>query len=84
MILAWLIFDVFESIVHFWSDEEDMNDLLCLFALITFTKCFVFAFSAKLQPLEPEVVGWWEVMPFGEEQDIATITRFFVFPVCQI
>ena len=35
---------VFESIVHFWSDEEDMNDLLCLFALITFTKCFVFAF----------------------------------------
>ena len=34
---------VFESIVHFWSGEEDMNDLLCLFALITFTKCFVFA-----------------------------------------
>ena len=37
--------------------------MICLFALMTFTKCFVFDFRAKLQPLKPAVggwVGWWD------------------------
>ena len=43
---------------HSWSSEEDRTVLLiCLFVLITFTKCFVLAFRANLLPQEPEVGG---------------------------
>ena len=49
---------------HSCSGEEDKTGLLiCLFALMSFTKCFVFVFMVKLQPLEP-AVGRWEAMPF--------------------
>ena len=45
---------------HSCSGEEDKTGLLiCLFALMSFTKCFVFVFRVKLEP-----VGRWEAMLF--------------------
>ena len=51
--------------------KKDRHNLLGLFALMMYTKCFVFAFRAKLQPLKPEGGGRQFL---GHKQDIAVIT----------